>query len=412
MINPFFTKPAIRPCLHVGPLGSYIDGFAALLSERGYTKPSVTKRNLLVAKFNRWLRRRKIKINELNEHKVNRFLRQQITKDHVRSGNAATLRMLLQYLRERGIISTPTPKIDNSALKYIEHAYVQYLIQERRLAQSTLSTYLRWGRRFLSKRFGTSPIRLKKLRLPDITRFILRYMHTVSCSEAKSMVAALRSFLRFLYLRGDIATDLATAIPAIANRRFATLPEFLSAKQVERILQSCDQNTIIGQRNYAILLLLARLGLRAGEVVAMTLDDINWESGTLIIRGKGSRQDRLPLPQDVGKTLATYLCNGRPYCSTRRVFVCMRAPRRAFASSVAISTLVRRAIERAGLHPKHKGAHLLRHSLATQMLNSGSSLAEIGEILRHCHLNTTQIYAKVDLAGLRTITQPWLGGER
>ena len=170
------------------------------------------------------------------------------------------------------------------------------------------------------------------------------------------------------------------------------------------------------QRNFArniglLLAMLARLGLRAGEVVAMRLDDINWDAGEIMVRGKGSRQDRLPIPQDVGEALAMYLRHGRPCCSTRRVFVRMVAPRRGFASSVAICTIVRRALARAGLDPPHKGGHLLRHSLATQMLRKGASLTEIGEILRHQHPNTTQIYTKVDLGALRMLAQPWPGSK-
>jgi site-specific recombinase XerD len=158
------------------------------------------------------------------------------------------------------------------------------------------------------------------------------------------------------------------------------------------------------------LLLLARLGLRAGEVVGMTLDDLDWEAGELLVRGKGGRQDRMPLPGDVGKALATYLRRGRPPCGSRRVFICARAPRRGFTSSVAVCTIVRRALARAGLHPPSTGAHLLRHTLATEMLRRGASLTEIGEILRHRHPDTTAIYAKVDLEALRAVAPPWPRG--
>jgi site-specific recombinase XerD len=176
-------------------------------------------------------------------------------------------------------------------------------------------------------------------------------------------------------------------------------------------LQNCDRCTAIGQRDYAVLILLARLGLRAGEVVAMTLDDIDWEAGLITIRGKGARHDQLPIPQDVGEALATYLRHGRPPCDTRRVFIRARAPHRGFSSSVAIADIVRRALTRAGLDPIRKGAHLLRHSLATKMLQQGACLAEIGQILRHSTQNTTEIYTKVDLAALSELSQPWPGGD-
>jgi site-specific recombinase XerD len=185
----------------------------------------------------------------------------------------------------------------------------------------------------------------------------------------------------------------------------------LEPEQVECLLKSCNQDTLIGQRDYVILLLLARLGLRAGEVVHMTLDHIDWESGELILHGKNRRQESLPLPQDVGEALVGYLIHGRPRCSSRKVFIRIKAPLKGFSSSVAICNVVRRALVRVKLNPAFKGSHLLRHSLATRMLREGASLAEIGDILRHQKLNTTQIYAKVDHAALKALAPPWPGGE-
>jgi site-specific recombinase XerD len=196
----------------------------------------------------------------------------------------------------------------------------------------------------------------------------------------------------------------------VAGWRLSDIPRSLERDQVERLLRGCDRSTVVGHRNRALLLLLARLGLRAGEVVRLTLEDIDWDAGVLIIRGKGAREDQLPLPRDVGQALASYLRRTRPSCTTRRVFVRVRAPLRGFASSVAISTIVRRALERAGIESPCKGAHLLRHSLASRMLAHHASLAEIGEILRHRSPNTTQIYTKVDLVALRALAQAWPGG--
>ena len=185
----------------------------------------------------------------------------------------------------------------------------------------------------------------------------------------------------------------------------------MKAEDVECLLHSCDRQTAKGQRDYAILLLLARLGLRAGEVVALTLDDLAWEAGELLVRGKGTRQDRLPLPHEVGEALVTYICEGRPPSPTRQVCIRARAPHRGFANSQGISTIVSRALDRAGLEPALKGAHLLRHSLATTLLQNGASLVEIGELLRHQHIETTRIYAKVDQPALRALALPWPGGE-
>jgi site-specific recombinase XerD len=222
------------------------------------------------------------------------------------------------------------------------------------------------------------------------------------------VVTALRSFLRFLQLRGQIKTDLAAAISGVAHWRMSNIPKYLSPEQVEKLLRSCDRNTLSGQRDYAILLLLARLGLRGGEVLTMTLDDVDWDHGEIVVRGRRRRLDRLPLPKDVGMALVHYLKHGRPVCTTRRLFIRLKAPRRGLRQS-AICCVIRRALKRAGLNPTFKGAHLMRHSLATGMLRRGASLREIGQLLRHVEPTTTQIYAKVDIQALRRIALPWMG---
>jgi site-specific recombinase XerD len=293
----------------------------------------------------------------------------------------------------------------------IESGFTEYLAHERGLKQATIDTYLPIAGRFLSYKFDTEPIILNDLHPRDVVRFILRNTTTVSAKRAQLIVCALRSFFRFLYQRQETAIDLSPSALNIANWRLSGLRKFLEPEQVERLLQSCNQDTLTGRRDYVILLLLARLGLRAGDVVHMTLDDIDWEAGELILSGKSYRQERLPLLKEIGKALVRYLSYGRPQCSSRRVFIRIKAPHRGFSSSVAICDIVKRALIRANLNPVFKGSHLLRHSLATQMLREGATLAEIGEILRHQRLNTTQIYAKVDLAALRALTQPWPGGE-
>jgi site-specific recombinase XerD len=224
------------------------------------------------------------------------------------------------------------------------------------------------------------------------------------------MVSALRSFFRYLRYRGDIATDLAACVPGIANWQFSSLPKFLQPHQVQQILNQYDRQTAKGRRDYAIVLLLARLGLRACEIVALTLDDIHWQVGEITIRGKAGRVARLPLPADIGRALATYLHKDRPACSTRRLFIRLKAPRRGFANSIAISTIVARALKQAGIDSPHTAAHLFRHTLATQMLRQGASLADISQLLRHQSFNTTILYAKVDFATLQTLAQSWPGG--
>jgi site-specific recombinase XerD len=264
-----------------------------------------------------------------------------------------------------------------------------------------------FARRFIVERFGDAPICVRDLAPDDISRFLLRHAHSGSPAMAKMMVTALRSFFRYLFLSGQTESNLAGAVPSVPDWRLAELPKYLTPEEVERVVHAYEQDSPAALRNRAILLLLARLGLRAGEVIALELDDVDWRVGELKVRGKGGQHDRLPLPADVGLAIANYVRHHRPHCSTRRIFVLSKAPYREFAHSTSLSSIVRRAINRVGLHPHFKGAHVLRHSLATGMLRSGASLDEIGEVLRHRAAHTTAIYAKVDIQGLRSLALPW-----
>jgi len=387
MTGQFFTDPGTLQRLHAGPLGSYVDAFTARLAEQGYAKFTIKYRLRLVGTLSRWIHGRGFGVRDLDEQTTGKFLQYLRRKRRIQRGDEPTLRFLLEHLPN-------------------------YLAKERGLSQASLDNSLPTVRKFLKERFGARPILVGEIDRTDISRFVLQHADNLSRGRAKLMVTALRSWFRFLRLRGDISPDLAAAVPTVASWRFATLPKWIPQEQVEQLLSSCDQSTTTGQRNYAILLFLARLGLRSGEVVTMTLDDIDWEAGEIRVGGKSRRQDRLPLPNDVGEALARYLRHGRPRCSTRRVFIRMRAPFRGFVDSSAICSMVQRAFDHAGLHPAQKGPHVLRHSLATNMLRKGASLGEIGEILRHRNLSTTQIYAKVDLEALGKIALPWPGGEK
>jgi site-specific recombinase XerD len=265
---------------------------------------------------------------------------------------------------------------------------------------------------FLRERFQNKSPGLASLRAPDVTGFVMRHAHQLSPVRAGIMVTALRSFFRYLLRRGAIATDLAACVPAVPQWSLSTLPRFLPTGEVERLLKRCDRKTAVGRRNHAILLLLARLGVRAGEVIKLSLDDIDWASGQITIHGKGRRSAQLPLPADVGTAVAAYLRRDRPPSASRRVFLRHRAPITGFANPSTLSSIVRRALKHAGIESAHTGAHVLRHSLATSMLRQGGSLDEIGELLRHQSPNTTAIYAKVDVAALHTLALPWPGGGR
>ena len=218
-----------------------------------------------------------------------------------------------------------------------------------------------------------------------------------SRSYARFAATVLRGFLRHLYQRGDLAVDVASAVLQVTQWRLSEVPKWLPPERVAAVLASCDRDTVAGRRDYAILLLLARLGLRAGEIVAMTLDDVDWDNGVVTVSAKRHRREPMPIPEDVGEALAEYLRAARPRCATRRFFSCLSAPYRGFATSTVVCDLVVRALERAGIDPPFKGLHLLRHSLATGMLREGASLEEIGQVLRHRRVQTTAVYAKVDL---------------
>lgn len=411
MTNRVFTAAWTLARLHAGPLGPHIDAFAALLSERGYARATMRCQLRVVADLSHWLENRGLEIGDLHEGRILESLKDSPRNRSFVDNYMAVFDALLEHLRSLGLVPAPDPETDDSAIGCIVGDYGQYLVQERGLSQHTLDNYLPVVRRFLAECCGVGPPVLDSLTAADVTQFVQRYARTASLHRAKLMTSALRSFLRYLRLRGDISAQLALAVPTVAEWRLSTIPKSLEPQQVESLLECCDQSSAVGQRDYAILLLMARLGLRAGEVVALRLEDLDWKAGELTVRGKGRRLDRLPIPKDVGASLAAYLRRGRPSCSSRRVFIRSRAPHRGFANSVAICSIMRRALARAGLDPARKGTHLLRHSLAAEMLRKGASLGEIGQILRHQSPSTTEIYTKVDLAALREIAQPWPGGE-
>jgi site-specific recombinase XerD len=395
-----------------GPIGQHLDGFANLLSEQGYSKQVGLQKIRVTSLLSRWLARNRVGIRQLDEQRIAEFLRTQRRALRRQRQVEHTLDQLLRHFRRSEIIPEPRPPRVERPSDLLMFDYQRFLTEERGLSQATSNSYLPVARRLLAKVSSGKALGVGELTARDIHRFILRDSSHISPKRLQLIASALRSFLGFLHLRGQIALPLGSSIPSVAAWRLSELPKFLETEQVRRLVRSCDRNSPGGRRDFAALLLLARLGLRAGEVVHLSLEDIDWSSGAVLIRGKGSREDRLPLPPDVGRALASYLKNGRPRCSSRRVFIRMKAPHVGFSSSVAICDIVRRALIRTGLEPEHKGAHVLRHSLAVQMLRGGASLTQIGQILRHQLPQTTEIYAKVDLTALRAVAQPWPGGAR
>lgn len=405
-----YKDPHTPERMREGLLGAYVDAFAQQMIGQGYARTSVRYALQLVADFGWWLTRRRIEVPQLTKQHLADYLRDRLPSGHSRSGDVGILKRLLSLLIDQGIVAR-APPLDPTPAEQLEAEFRRYLEQERRLAPATVFHYLEFAHRFLAQSGRDGDVQFDRLGAADVVSFVQREAARLHhAKRAKLMTTALRSFLQYARYRGLIEADLRDSVPTVANWSMASLPRALSAEELQRLLSSCERETAAGRRNWAILLLLARLGLRAGEVVGLTLDDIDWAAGELCLHGAGIPEDRLPIPQEVGAALADYLCHGRPTCASRRVFFRVRAPYRGFMSSAAISTLVRRALDHAGLNPAHKGAHLLRHTVATQMLRQGASLAEIGELLRHRCPQTTMIYAKVDLDLLRPLALPWPGG--
>jgi site-specific recombinase XerD len=411
MVNQLFTLPKTIQRLRQGPLNEHLDSYANLVAEQGYALNSIRSQIVVIADLSRWLQQKNIAVVNLDGNVVARFLKAHGRQDGIRRGDACALNRFLSWLRQTGIIGPEPKRPVESPRQHVIDGFQHYLLQERRLSLATRYNYVPVIDQFLSERFRRKDLNLSAIRAVDVTGFVRRHARQLSPGRAALMVTALRSFFRYLLYRGEVTTDLASCVPTVPKWSFSGVPRFLPADAVQRVLDGCDRLTPVGRRNYAILLLLARLGLRAGEVVGLNLEDIDWKEGLVAIRGKGGKSVLLPLPVDVGEAIAAYL-QDRPRCSVRRVFIRHRAPLVGFRNSLAISTLAMRALKQAGVESAHTGAHVFRHSLATNLLRQGCSLDEIGELLRHRSPNTTAIYAKVDLTALRTLALPWPGGVR
>ena len=396
-----------------GPLAAQIGAFAESRTELGYAKGSIQRQVRLAAGFSQWLKQERVALARVDSEHASRYLRHRARRVRACPGDAAGLRDFLDFLRREGLIVAE--KIAAPRLTPTERcvqAYVQYLREVRALASATIANYAPFIRRFLTDRFCERPVRLARLNAGDIVRFVQRQAPQLHLKRAKLLTSALRSFLRYARYRGAVALDLAAAVPTVANWSMPSIPRAIGVNQVRQLLASINRRTAIGRRNYAIVLLLARLGLRSGEVAFLELEDIDWDAGQVSVRGKCGHRTALPLPRDVGAAIAVYLRHGRPRSTSRRVFLRSKAPFRGFLGPCAIGSIIRHALQRAGIQAPTTGAHQFRHGLATEMLRQGASLAEIGEILRHRSPQTTTIYAKVDLTALRRLALPWPGGAR
>ncbi|MFB9263122.1 tyrosine-type recombinase/integrase [Bradyrhizobium erythrophlei] len=321
------------------------------------------------------------------------------------------IRKFIRFLVDAGVARPPEAYCDDSPLARLRQEYEDYLRVQRGLSARSIYHCWRFADRFLAFRFKGKAFDWSRITALDLARF----MQSLTSRRDKTPPTHLRNFFQFLFKSGKIKTNLALSILRVAPKYGANLPKYLMAEQVEQVIAAANEDTPVGRRDYAMVLLQARLGLRAQEVIAIELDDIDWRTGELLVRGKGGLYDRLPLPQDVGEAIANYIRRDRKTAS-RALFVTHRAPRRAFAGAQILNEVLEKAFRKAGVKPprRYVGSHILRHSLATNMIRSGASLAEIGDVLRHRARGTTMIYAKLDIEGLRSVAREWpvVGGAK
>ena len=391
-----------------GPLAGRISSFAESLSGQGYALHSIHRQVLLAACFSRWLKQKGVGMRSIgSEHPV-LYLRYRARHARPCRGDSAALRHLMDFLRSEGVIAGEKPSARRlTPAEQCAQAFEQYLLDVRALAHATIINYVPFIRTFLEDRFGNGRIALSRLCAGDVVKFVQRQAPRLHLKRAKLMTSALRSFLRYARYLGEVSLDLAAAVPIVANWSMTSIPRAISPDHVRQLLASIDRRSAPGRRDYAVLLLLARLGLRSSEVAFLELDDIDWKAGRLYARGKGAQRLELPLPTEVGKAIVAYLRHGRPVSTSRRLFLRAKAPIRGFQGASGVGSIVRHSLERAGINAPTRGAHQFRHGLATEMLRRGASLGEIGEVLGHRHPQTTKIYAKVDLKALRSLALPW-----
>ncbi len=399
-----------------GPLATYIGPFARSLREQGYAQCSVHRQVRLAACFSRWLKLKQqdVTARSITADHPRRYLRYRARQVRLCQGDTAALQHLLNFLRHERVIPAEK-KVSVHPLTPAERcaqAYEQYLREARGLARATIINYVPFIHSFLKDRFGEGLVTLSRLSARDVVGFVQRQAPLLHPKRAKLLTSALRSFLQYARYRGKVKLDLAAAVPIVANWSMSSIPRAIGTDAVRQLLASIDRSTPIGRRDYAILLLLARLGLRSGEVAFLELNDIDWKAGQLSVRGKSGRRSDLPLTPEVGKAIAAYLRHGRPRCSSRRVFLRVKAPLRGFLGASGVGSIVRHRILRTGVNAPTYGTHQFRHGLATEMLRQGASLGEISDLLGHRNPQTTKIYTQVDLDALRTLALPWPGGAR
>ncbi len=392
-----------------GPLQEFGLGFVDELERQGYSPIGATLQVRLMARVSSWMQAEGLVAWELSDEVVARFLAERRAAGHRDYVTARAMTPLLGYLREFGVVPSASPAQPSTRAEMLGERFRGYLAVERGLAESTAIGYVDAVKPFLAG-LDEDGLNLGELTAARVTAFVVARCPGQSRGAAKMTVTALRSLLGFLHVEGLIARSLIGAVPSVASWRLSGLPRFLEDDQAQALLDSCDPQTATGRRDLAILTLLMRLGLRAGEVAGLRLEDLDWRAGELVVVGKGRRSERLPLPVDVGEAITEYLRDGRPDSALdRMVFIRIKAPHRRLTTG-GVTQVVVAAGQRAGLGQIH--AHRLRHTAATSMLRVGAPLHEIGQVLRHREALSTAIYAKVDRAALSSLSRPWPGASR
>ena len=387
-----------------GPLTPFASGLSVELAALGYARPSAANQLQLAAHLSRWLGASGLGAADLTAPVLDRFL------DARRSSRTSLVSLralvpILGYLRRIGVSPEVVFEPPSTAADVVLDRFGCYLTGERALTVPVARAYCHWVRPFVEEVLRANDIgRLRGLTAGDVTRFLATRLPNMSRKSAQMTACALRSLLRFLHREALVEVSLADAVPAIASWRLSGYPRALAPAEIEAIRAACDRSKPVGRRDLAVIGLLHRLGLRVAEAAALRLEDIDWFDGSVTVRGKGNRSDRLPLPVDVGDAVVDYLRSGRPDTSARTVFVRARAPYTALHST-SISCIVARAAQRAGLGTVH--GHRLRHSTATDTLNAGASLDEVAQLMRHTGPGATSIYAKTDQRRLARIARPW-----
>jgi integrase len=390
-----------------GPLEPHIVGFAGELLRQGYSRTSAAQHVCFLAHLDRWMSAEGVTVGGLSGLVIDRYLAQRRAAGYREYRSVKALRPMLDFLAPLGVLPV-SPVVVPGPVEELLGRYRGYLVGERGLTSGTARGYVDFVRPFVASRTQGDVLDLAGITAADVTGFVLSSCPGRAVGSAKLVVCALRSLLRWLHLSGQMPVSLASAVPSVAGWRLPGLPKGLEPGELRRLLGSCDRRTRTGRRDYAIMLLLSRLGLRAGEVARLGLDDIDWRRGEIAISGKGNRAERLPLPADLGAAITAYLRGGRPDTAQgRSVFVRVHAPHRALTTG-GVTEVVFGAAQRAGLPKMH--AHRLRHTAATAMLAAGSPLPEVGQVLRHRSMLSTAIYAKVDRTALAVLARPWPAG--